>query len=133
MRVRETAVVLSSLQARCHACRKGTSCSPAGICAGNETSSRPVFFPPAGIRSPTFAILRDAFPVFFPLLLYGPEWEHNSARKFIQNLGEPGVNRGEAAENSFVTRGMFEAGTRPGEITEGEQEEQDRQCAKDNL
>jgi len=48
-------------------------------------------------------------------------------------MREAGINRAEAAEDSFVTGEMFEVGARAGEIAVGEQEEQNGERGENNL
>ncbi len=67
------------------------------------------------------------------LFLHRPKRQHSFAEQLIKHLREPRINRREAAEDSFVTGGMFEAGTRAGEITNGEQEEKNCQRSENHL
>jgi hypothetical protein len=49
------------------------------------------------------------------------ERENNFAEQFVQNLREAGVNRGEAADKSFIAGEMFEVRARAAVIADGEQ------------
>src|SRR4030088_2797374 len=59
------------------------------------------------------------------LLCHRAERQYSFAEQFVKHLRESGVNRGESAEDSFITGEMFEPATGCGEIAVGEQQEQD--------
>lgn len=69
------------------------------------------------------------------LFPYRAERPDNFAEKFIQDLREAGVNRGETADQPFVACEMFEsrADACGVEMFVSEQEEQNRQRAEDHL
>src|SRR5215471_13206751 len=51
-----------------------------------------------------------------------PERENDLAVEFVQDLRQAGVDRGEAANDSFPAGEMFKTGTRVGEIAVSKQE-----------
>src|ERR1700730_4961399 len=53
------------------------------------------------------------------------ERQHSLAEQFVEHLRQAGVNRGESAQDSFITGEIFEAGTCRGVITDGEQKTQE--------
>ena len=67
------------------------------------------------------------------LSLHGTERQHSFTENFVKHLSEAGVNRGEAAEDAFVSGELFEAGARIRVVANREQEEQNRQRNKHDL
>jgi hypothetical protein len=67
------------------------------------------------------------------LSLHSAEREDDFTENFVEHLSESGVDRGETAEDSFVTGEMFEAGARIRVVADREQEEKNRQRSKHNL
>src|SRR5215831_6048250 len=67
------------------------------------------------------------------LLHHGAEWQDDFAVEFVEHLRETGVDRGESAENSYVSCELFEARTCTDEITNGKQEEKNRQRSENDL
>src|SRR5205823_3042501 len=65
--------------------------------------------------------------------LHRAERQDDFAVQFVQHLCEAGVDRREAADNSFVTGEMLESGARIREIAIGEQEKQEGQGSEDEL
>ena len=61
------------------------------------------------------------------LIRYRTEWQNHFAENFIEHLGQAGVDRGETAQDSFVTGKMSEIRSRVDKIADGEQEEKDCQ------
>ena len=67
------------------------------------------------------------------LFLHWPKRQHSFTEQLIKHLREAGVNRGETAEDSFVTGEMFESGARVCVIAVGEEKEKNRQRAEYDL
>src|ERR1700730_13675053 len=84
--------------------------------------------PPVGRNRPSFGT-----PSERGLLCHRAERQYSFAEQFVKHLRESGVNRGESAEDSFITGEMFEPATGCSEIAVGEQEEQDRERCENNL
>jgi hypothetical protein len=59
------------------------------------------------------------------LFLHHTEWPDRFAVKFVEDLGEAGVDGGGAAEDAFVAGEMFEAQTGGGVIVGGEEKKQE--------
>src|SRR5437667_2688582 len=67
------------------------------------------------------------------LSLHGTERQHSFTENLIKHLREAGVDRGETAEDPFVTGEMFEGSARIRVVAERKQEEQNRQRPKNDL
>ena len=67
------------------------------------------------------------------LSLHGTERQYSFTENFVEHLSEAGVNRGETAEDSFVSGEMFEAGARIRVVADREQEEKNRQRNENDL
>jgi hypothetical protein len=60
------------------------------------------------------------------LLHHGTERQDDFAVDFVEHLREPGVNRGESTENSFVAGELFKTRTCVNEIANREKKEKNR-------
>ena len=67
------------------------------------------------------------------LFLHRAERQHDFAEHFIEHLRESGVDRREAANDSFIASRMFKAGAGAGEITAGKQKEKNGQLPENDL
>ncbi len=87
------------------------------------------------IEQEIFVTLRDLRGVeeSTHLFLHRAERQHDFAEHFIEHLRESGVDRREAANDSFIASRMLKAGAGAGEIADGKQKEKNRERAKDSL